>query len=133
MTRDPSTIHAEASLSYAIAKMKVGGCRQLPVVENGVLVGIITDRDIRLAVKEPELNLDYMQNMESMSRLKVEEYMTANPIIVTPTTPAARAAEMLSLYKFGALPVIEDGVMVGIITVSDFLNYMVSQLNPMTA
>jgi CBS domain-containing protein len=47
--------------------------------------------------------------------------MTANPITVEPSTPAYRAAEMLSAYKFGALPVVEQGMLVGIITVTDFL------------
>jgi CBS domain-containing protein len=49
--------------------------------------------------------------------------MTPNPVTVTPEMPAYRAAEMLSMYKFGALPVVESGTLVGIISTSDFLNY----------
>ena len=49
--------------------------------------------------------------------------MTANPMSVTPETPAYSAAKMLSLYKFGAMPVVDDGILVGIITVTDFLDY----------
>jgi CBS domain-containing protein len=49
--------------------------------------------------------------------------MTANPMTVTPDTPAYRAAKMLSLYKFGALPVVDDDLLVGIITVTDFLEH----------
>jgi CBS domain-containing protein len=50
--------------------------------------------------------------------------MTPNPITVTSDTPAYRAAEMLSTYKFGALPVVDNEVLVGIITVTDFLDYV---------
>ncbi|HRO23544.1 MAG TPA: CBS domain-containing protein, partial [Promineifilum sp.] len=42
-------------------------------------------------------------------------------------TPAYQAANMLSIYKFGALPVVDNGVLVGIITVTDFLNYFADQ------
>jgi CBS domain-containing protein len=49
--------------------------------------------------------------------------MTTNPMVVTPDTPAYRAASMLSIYKFGALPVVDGEVLVGIITVTDFLDY----------
>jgi acetoin utilization protein AcuB len=46
---------------------------------------------------------------------------------VTPETPAYQAANMLSIYKFGALPVVDNGTLVGIITVTDFLNYFATQ------
>jgi acetoin utilization protein AcuB len=52
--------------------------------------------------------------------------MTPNPITVSPETPAYRAAEMLSIYKFGALPVVDNEKLVGIITVTDFLDYFAS-------
>jgi CBS domain-containing protein len=48
--------------------------------------------------------------------------MTAGPITVTPNTPAWRAAQMLSIYKFGALPVVDGEMVVGIISVTDFLD-----------
>jgi len=49
--------------------------------------------------------------------------MTPNPMTVTPATPAYQAAKMLSLYKFGSLPVVDEGNLVGIITVTDYLDY----------
>ena len=49
--------------------------------------------------------------------------MTTNPMTVTPDTPAHQAARMLSLYKFGSLPVIDQGELVGIVTVTDYLDY----------
>ena len=60
---------------------------------------------------------------ELLDKLNVESCMTANPITVSPDTPAYQAAEMLSMYKFGALPVVDEETLVGIITVTDFLDY----------
>ena len=48
--------------------------------------------------------------------------MTSDPFTVAPDTLAYKAAEMLRIYKIGALPVVSDGVLVGIVTVSDFLD-----------
>jgi CBS domain-containing protein len=53
--------------------------------------------------------------------------MTPDPVTVSPDTPAYRAAEMLSAYKFGALPVVSGGELVGIITVTDFLDRFAAQ------
>jgi acetoin utilization protein AcuB len=53
--------------------------------------------------------------------------MTPDPMTITPDMPAYQAANMLSIYKFGALPVVDHGVLVGIITVTDFLNYFAMQ------
>jgi CBS domain-containing protein len=49
--------------------------------------------------------------------------MTPDPLTVTPDTPAYIAAEILASYKFGALPVLKDGELVGIVSVTDFLNH----------
>jgi acetoin utilization protein AcuB len=56
--------------------------------------------------------------------------MTANPITVSPDTPAYIAAEMLSTYKYGALPVVDGETLVGIITVTDILEEFISTEKP---
>jgi acetoin utilization protein AcuB len=128
MTVNPKTVTPETSLRHVIGIMKVEGCRQLPVVDNGKLVGIITDRDVRLVVNSPIVLHERWQDEELFDKVTAESCMTLNPITVTPDTPAYRAAEMLSIYKFGALPVVANGdtekdVLVGIITITDFLDY----------
>jgi len=55
MTASPATVSPRTQLREALAKMNAGGCRQLPVIHEGSLVGIITDRDIRLATNSPVL------------------------------------------------------------------------------
>jgi acetoin utilization protein AcuB len=110
--------------------MKHEGCRQLPVVDDGKLIGIVTDRDVRLVINSPMVRHEQGEDERVLNEVTAESCMTPNPIMVTPDTPAYRAAEMLSIYKFGALPVVEQGgVLVGIITVTDFLDHFVFNNN----
>ncbi len=126
MTVKPTVVTPDTSLRQVIGVMKREGCRQLPVVDSGKLIGIITDRDIRLIVNSPMLHHERQDDDRVLNEVTAESCMTANPITVTPDTPAYRAAEMLSIYKFGALPVVEKGgTLIGIITVTDFLDHIV--------
>jgi len=129
MTVVPNTVTPDTPLRNIIALMKAGGYRQIPVLKNGKLVGIITDRDIRLVMNSPMVLRDRIQDEELLKNVTVESCMTPNPVTVTPDTPAYEAAEMLSMYKFGALPVVEGDTLVGIITVTDFLDYFSDRKN----
>lgn len=123
MTVDPDTVTPDTPLRAVINLMKVQNCRQLPVVDSeGHVVGIVTDRDVRLAMNSPIVLHGRWQDDELLNKVTASTCMTAHPITVSPDTPAYRAAEMLSAYKFGALPVVHDGCLVGIITVTDFLD-----------
>lgn len=123
MTVIPYTVTPGTSLRRVIEMMKAEGCRQFPVLDKGKLVGIISDRDVRLVINSPMVLHGRWQDEELLDKVLADSCMTANPMTVAPETPAYRAAKMLSLYKFGALPVVDDDVLVGIITVTDFLDY----------
>lgn len=123
MTVIPNSVALDTPMRTVIGVMKTEGCRQLPVLENGKLVGIITDRDVRLVMNSPVVLHGRWQDEELLDSVTAESCMTPNPITVTPNMPAYRAAEMLSIYKFGGLPVLENDTLVGIITVTDFLEY----------
>ena len=123
MTVRPCTVEPDMLLRFVIRLMKEEGCRQLPVVERGRLVGIVTERDVRLALHAPFIKRWRRQDEDLLDRLTAASCMTAEPITVTPDTSAWRAAQMLSIYKFGALPVLDGEVLVGIISVTDFLDY----------
>ncbi len=123
MTIVPDTISPTTTLRDIIGMMKTEGYRHLPVVDDGKLVGIITDRDIRLVMNSPMVLHERRQDEELIDAVTAESCMTPNPVSVAPDTPAFRAAEMLSIYKFGALPVVEKDTLVGIITVTDFLDF----------
>ncbi len=123
MTVVPYSVTPNTPLRRVVKMMKTEGCRQFPVLNNSELVGIITDRDIRLVMNSPMVVHGRWQDEELLDKVLVETCMTANPMAVAPDTPAYHAAKMLSLYKFGALPVIDEGDLVGIITVTDYLDY----------
>jgi acetoin utilization protein AcuB len=114
MTVAPKSVALDTPLTEVQRIMRDEGCRHLPVLDGDRLVGIITDRDLRAAF--------WTTALEHGS---AEMIMTANPITVTPDTPAYRAAEMLNLYKFNSLPVVDHGQLVGIVTSTDFLDYFV--------
>lgn len=128
MTVIPLTVNPDTTLRNIIGIMKSEGCRQLPVLDKGKLVGIISDRDVRLVMNSPLVLHGRWQDEELLDKMTAEGCMTPDPITVTPDTPAYRAAEMLQTYKFGALPVIERDTLVGIISVTDFMGYIAKEL-----
>ena len=127
MTVIPNTVMPQTSLRQVIELMKTQYCRQLPVLDSGRLIGIITDRDVRLVMNSPLILHGRWQDEEILDNITAENCMTPDPMTIAPDTPAYQAANMLSIYKFGALPVVDNGVLVGIITVTDFLNYFAAQ------
>lgn len=130
MTVVPDVIAPDTTLREIIGMMKSEGYRHLPVVDSGKLVGIITDRDIRLVMNSPMVMHERRQDEELIDTVTAESCMTPNPVTVTPDTPAYRASEILSMYKFGALPVVEGEELVGILTVTDFLDYFAASHQP---
>ena len=76
-----------------------------------------------LVMNSPVVLHGRWKDEELLDNVTAESCMTPNPITISPNTPAYRAAEMLSIYKFGGLPVLENDTVVGIITVTDFLDY----------
>jgi acetoin utilization protein AcuB len=121
MTADPDSANPETTLKEALTMMKRHSCRQLPVVVSGRLAGIVTDRDIRLAMNSPFVLHERGDDESLMRNITVADCMTANPLTVDADAPASHAADLMNTYKFGGLPVIRDGKLVGIVTVSDIL------------
>ncbi|MBV8135473.1 MAG: universal stress protein [Deltaproteobacteria bacterium] len=108
MSTSPVTVAPGEKVSSAILRMQQGNFRSAPVVENGRLVGLIADRDIR-------------GQMGRVDTTEVRVAMSENPPTVAPTTPLHDAARALSEQKVDALPVLENGKLVGVITNSDIL------------
>ena len=123
MTRNPLTATPDTSLFDVLEIMRTTEVRQLPIVLDNRLVGIVTDRDLRLAMTSPLVLHERKYDEKMLHETPVESCMTPDPISVTPDTPAYKAAETLSAYKFGALPVVEGEILVGIVSVTDFLRH----------
>lgn len=133
MTENPATVERSTPLSEVIGLMKACACRQIPVVENEKVIGIITDRDIRLAMNSPFVLHERKQEQELLNNVTAEACMTRDPMTIEASAPAEQAAELLKMYKFGSLPVISEGRLIGIITVSDILGSYINLLRERAA
>jgi acetoin utilization protein AcuB len=113
MTPDPYTVLPDRTLSTAYALMHKHRIRHVPVVDAaGRLAGIITDRDVRTAVGFDATLVD---------KLSVSEVMTPDPMTIPANAPLDRAVAILSSRRFGALPVLRNKLLVGIVTYIDVL------------
>ena len=105
--------------------MSEGGFRRLPVVEDGRLIGIVTDRDLRQATNSPLVLRERWYSDFLLDAIKVKSCMTPNPITVARTTPVLDVVRLLRQHKIGGLPVVENGAVVGIVTTTDVLDYLI--------
>jgi acetoin utilization protein AcuB len=128
MTADPVTIHPSQSIGTAIALMRQGNFRRLPVIENGRLVGIVTDRDLRRATNSPILVHEKWYDNFILEHIEVGACMTIDPVTVVPETTVLEAARIIRQHKFGGLPVLRSGQLVGIVTEIDLLDYLIELL-----
>ena len=124
MTIDPETVTQDVPLREVVTVMNRANIRQVLVVDGKKLVGIVTDRDVRLVVNSPLTTEEPLDRLELLNDFTAQDCMTPNPRCVSPETPVHKVAELLSMYKFGALPVVKNDELVGIITVTDLLNQM---------
>jgi acetoin utilization protein AcuB len=128
MTKNVITVLPHEKIIDAFELMQRQGIRHLPVVEDGELKGLVTDRDIRLALIPSPLSTaeDRVYHLGALEQ--VEEIMTTDLITVAPTTTIEEAAKLLAQHKIGAVPVVAHGKLVGILTETDILRVFIEML-----
>lgn len=108
--------------------------RHLPVMDpDGRLLGIVTDRDIRLNLPSQATSLSVWEINHLLSRLTVGEVMTKGVISVSPDRAARDAAQLMVDHQIGALPVEDAGRLVGIVTETDMLRAFIRMETPVRA
>jgi acetoin utilization protein AcuB len=128
MQRNPITIGPDASFYEARVLIRDKGIRHLPVVDkNGHLVGVITDRDIREAAPSDATSLSVHELHYLLGKLKVSGFMTPKDklITITPDLIIEEAVQLMRNHKIGCLPITEGDKLVGIITETDILDFLV--------
>ncbi len=125
MTPDPVTLKPGDSLRKARDLILRHGLRRFPVVEEGKLVGMVTDRDVRQADTSSAVVQERRYVEYIMDRIQVGGIMTPNPITVNPDTPLKEAARLILDNKIGGLPVVDGGDLVGILTESDLISALI--------
>jgi acetoin utilization protein AcuB len=126
MTESVLALETFDSISIARQVMAKHRVNQLPVLDNDVLVGIVTDRDIRDAYPTSMLISRTKEIDEFAESYTVEEVMTHDVFTVRPQTPLTAAVSLLRRHRIGSLPVLEGKQLVGIITRSDILDFVLS-------
>jgi acetoin utilization protein AcuB len=126
MTEEVLAVEIFDSLNTARQLMAKHRINQLPVLDNENLVGIVTDRDIRDAYPTSML-IGHTEEIDRFANAyTVEEAMTHNVFTVRPDTPLAIAVSLLRRHRIGSLPVLKAKQLVGIITRSDILDFVLS-------
>jgi acetoin utilization protein AcuB len=108
MTKHPETIHSDDTLAKAQEMMDVGGFRRLPVVKDGALIGMLTERDVR-------------QHRGHLDSTRVNAAMSTPVLSVTPHSTVQEAAHLMLNHKVGGLPVVDRGTLVGVVTTTDMI------------
>lgn len=128
MTPNPTTLTPDQPLLQAVLTMRSLSIRHLPIVQDGKIVGLVTDRDVARvspsilsAVSQDEYNQVFEQTM-------IQRVMGKQISSVRSDQALSEAITMLHDNKWGCLPVVDDDKLVGIITVVDVLRYALSTL-----
>ncbi len=98
--------------------------RRAPVIRDGKMVGIVSDKDILNASASDATTLSIWELNYLVSRIKVQEVMTRDVLTVEGDTPIEEAARIMADSKIGGLPVMRDGRVVGLITETDLFRIL---------
>jgi acetoin utilization protein AcuB len=125
MTAKPITADPDTPVLEARQTMLGKRIRHLLVTDGPKLLGIVTDRDIRLNLPSPATSLSVWEINFLLARLTVASVMTKALVTVSPGRDPRDAAVLMLDHRIGALPVVDGGQLVGIITETDLLRAFV--------
>jgi acetoin utilization protein AcuB len=122
MSADPVSVSPDDTLAHALRLTRAHRIRHLPVVRDGELVGILSDRDLRSAMPSP-LEVEDAGRAARLAETPVAQVMTAEVITTGPHDTVEDAARLLCRHRIGALPVVDaHGRLLGMISETDVLN-----------
>jgi acetoin utilization protein AcuB len=127
MSKNVITINEDDSMQEALKLMKQHNIRMMPVLKNGQLVGVLTDRDLKRASASDATTLDVHELLYLISKIKVKSIMSKSPISVPPDLTVEETAEVLLNNKISGAPVVDDsGKVVGTITQTDLFRVLIA-------
>lgn len=125
MTKNVFTAAPDNSISDAVRLMKEKRIKHLPVMRDGKIAGILSDRDIKEFCPSKATSLDVYEVHYLLAKTKVIDAMKGNVITTTPDTPVEEAAMVMHNHKIGCLPVVDKDRLVGIISDHDIYRVLV--------
>ena len=130
MSKNVTTVGPDDDLDWTKNLMSEQAIRHLPVVDSaGHLVGLVTDRDLKEASESSLSSVLPSEQRDVDMWSKVSWVMTKKVRSVPPNTPAREAARLLREHRYGCLPVVERGKLVGIVTEADFVKRSIDELS----
>ena len=128
MTDNPITLNSDDDLTTAEELFKIHKIRHIPIVQGRKVIGMLSHTDLlRVSykdnVEEYETEFDTVLNSE----FTIEQVMTKNVAAVSTKTTIEEVAKILSKREFHALPVLEDDELIGIVTTTDLIQYLLNQ------
>ena len=128
MTREPISVSADTSMKDAMALLQRHHIRHLPVVDGTALVGLVTDRDVRKATPSLLTGIGREDYEQVLIATPVARIMTKEPVTLSSESPVVDAVRLMVERKFGSLPVVDGGNLVGIFTEIDALKIVLNEL-----
>jgi len=127
MSKDLVTIGEDDSMQHALTLLKEHQIRMLPVLKNGELVGMVADSDLKRASASDATLLDMHELLYLISKIKVHDIMTRNPISVRDDYTVEETAQVLMEHNISGVPVTDsNGKLVGLITRNDIFKILIS-------
>lgn len=125
MSTEVIAVDASGAMKDANQLLREHKIRMLPVLAKGKLVGVITDRDLKRASASNASALDVYELLYLLSKIRVREIMTQDPVTVPPDFTVEETAEILLHQKISGVPVVAGGAVVGVITQSDIFRALI--------
>jgi CBS domain-containing membrane protein len=124
MMGNPVTLKPADTLDLANDIISLGRIRHIPVVEDGRLVGLLSERDLIGAAATQIFGLKQKRKSALLKTVLIKDVMKKKVITTNPDTPVKDAAHLMADKKIGCVPVIESGTLVGLLTTTDILRYV---------
>ena len=121
MSKDIEVVDRNDNLRTVEERMATKQLRHLPVLEQGEVVGLVTQRDLFKAAMSSAMGYGEKAQGAYLQSVRVKEIMTYPVVTVSPDTSVAAAAEMMVNTGIGCLPVVDDHQLIGIVTKTDLL------------
>ncbi len=127
MSKNVITADVNDSMQEAMNRLKKNNISMLPVMKNGKLVGIVTDRDLKRASASDANTLEVHELLFLITKIKVQEIMTENPVTIPFDFTVEEAAEVLLDKKISGAPVVDEkGNVIGVITKNDLFRVLIA-------
>jgi CBS domain-containing protein len=124
MMGSPVSLKPEDTLDMANDVISFGRIRHIPVVDSGRLVGLLSERDLLGAAASRIFGLRQKSRSALLKSLLIKDVMKKRVVTVQPDTKIKEAAHLMAEKKIGCLPVLSEGVLVGLVTTTDVLRYV---------